>query len=354
MGLLYGKETKVGYQPSLLHELLKPTISGNSINGLGETTVRQATPVYHRRKHFHPWFWVQESFYARQYWDLIQGAIIIKSWWMDKMGHDAIAARQEHDTPANWTRLVKEKALEHPEADIIGIARITPDMIFDRDAQLGQVTEPWILIIGRQMDYQELATNLEKPDEKWRFWKNKFIPGVREVLGTYLRSQKAAWAVADWIRSKGYYARGHGGPKGGPINTLVAAMEAGLGQLGKHGSLIHDELGACMRFSLVLTDMPLVADTPRDIGVDEFCTSCRLCTVECPPQAISDQKQMVRGVEKWYVDFDKCVPYFNERYGCAICLTACPYSRPGIAPTLTRKMLEKKRNPRRVSTTALR
>lgn len=66
MGILYGNETKEGYEPSWLHKVLQPETSGNEINGLGESIQRQPTPVYHRRWHKHPWYWVQESFYARQ------------------------------------------------------------------------------------------------------------------------------------------------------------------------------------------------------------------------------------------------------------------------------------------------
>ena len=71
MGILYGNETKDGYKPSWLHHVLQPKTSGNKINGLGEAQKRQPTPVYHRRWHKHPWYWVQESFYARQMWDLV-------------------------------------------------------------------------------------------------------------------------------------------------------------------------------------------------------------------------------------------------------------------------------------------
>jgi epoxyqueuosine reductase QueG len=45
----------------------------------------------------------------------------------------------------------------------------------------------------------------------------------------------------------------------------------------------------------------------------------------------------VRGVQKWWVDFDKCIPYFNETFGCAICLAVCPWSKPGRAPSLAEK-----------------
>ena len=54
--------------------------------------------------------------------------------------------------------------------------------------------------------------------------------------------------------------------------------------------------------------------------------------------AISEQKQLVRGEEKWYVDFDRCIPYFAETKGCAICIARCPWSRPGVADNLLVKM----------------
>ena len=49
-----------------------------------------------------------------------------------------------------------------------------------------------------------------------------------------------------------------------------------------------------------------------EFGADDFCKTCQVCTNACPPGAIMEKKQMVRGVERWYVDFDKCIPYFVE------------------------------------------
>lgn len=338
MGILYGNETKDGYKPSWLHQVLQPKTSGNEINGLGEAQQRQPTPVYHRRWHKHPWYWVQESFYARQMWDAVQGVIIFKSWRLDRARKTPVANEAEKDTPNSWSARVKEEALKHPYCDVVGIAKLEKDLVFDREWKLGEVTEPWIIVLGNAMDYDKLSKNLAKDDGKKRpFWRNKFLPEVREVLSTYLRSQRAAFKLASWIRAKGHQATGHGGPKGAPINTLHAAIRAGLGELGKHGSIINDELGSCLRFSYVLTDMPLIADGASEFGADDYCMRCQACTRACPPGAISDEKQLVRGVEKWYVDFDKCVPYFNENYGCAICLSICPWSRPGKAPSLIEK-----------------
>ena len=80
-------------------------------------------------------------------------------------------------------------------------------------------------------------------------------------------------------------------------------------------------------------------DEPVDIGVEDLCAQCRICTAACPPEAISDEKQIVRGTNKWYVDFDRCVPYFSDTYGCAICLEVCPWSKPGRGPGLAQRLL---------------
>jgi len=73
---------------------------------------------------------------------------------------------------------------------------------------------------------------------------------------------------------------------------------------------------------------------------------CQACTRGCPPGAISPQKQLVRGTMKWYVDFDKCIPYFGETFACGICLAACPWSRPGLAPRLAEQWTKRVREGR--------
>jgi epoxyqueuosine reductase QueG len=123
---------------------------------------------------------------------------------------------------------------------------------------------------------------------------------------------------------------------------LPLAVQAGLGQLGKHGSLITKEFGSNLRLATVLTNMPLAYDEPVDSGVDDFCESCQICVTNCPPQAIFDTKQMVRGVEKWYVDFDKCVPYFAMNNSCGICVAVCPWTEPGLGESISLKMLAKR------------
>jgi epoxyqueuosine reductase len=118
----------------------------------------------------------------------------------------------------------------------------------------------------------------------------------------------------------------------------IGGSHAGLGELGKHGSMIHRTLGSNFRLACVLTDAPLVPDHRDEFGASDFCSNCRVCADACPPDAIAAERHVVRGEVRWYVDFDKCLPYFNENLSCAICLAVCPFSRPGIGTRLVEKL----------------
>ena len=99
--------------------------------------------------------------------------------------------------------------------------------------------------------------------------------------------------LADWLCGNGWPARGFGNPIRTPLNILPAAIEAGIGELGKHGSLICKEMGSLFRGACVATDLPLAVDAATDIGVGDFCPSCRACTSACPPNALTDEKTLL-------------------------------------------------------------
>ena len=65
-----------------------------------------------------------------------------------------------------------------------------------------------------------------------------------------------------------------------------------------------------------------------------ICQNCRICEDACPPEAIFHTRQMVRETKKWYVGFDRCLPFFNQHQGYVICIAVCPGSRPGVGLNL--------------------
>lgn len=191
------------------------------------------------------------------------------------------------------------------------------------------IEEPWVIILALAHNYERLK---EVPSDETNG------VGVVDVGDQYARGTRASYALANWIRSQGYGAQPYPGPSADALLLIPPAIASGLGELGKHGSMISREFGAGFRLAGVTTDMPLVSTRPDRFGGDEFCLSCQICTRACPPAAISEQKQLVRGEERWCVDFDKCIPYFAESASCAICIAVCPWTVPDVRPKLLATM----------------
>jgi ferredoxin len=304
-------------RPEVLAAL--PDVKGNTINGLGEDTVRRATPVmWHNpdiiaHGRLQTWYQSQTAAPGARAFRLQNMALTEKPLPDVAPGRPGWSAGEA-------TAKVKQAALAR-EADLVGVARMSPDWVFEGY----QAEYRWIVVLVVAMDHAELSA---APSDR----------SQTEVQKQYDRGSRAAIGLAGWMREHGWDAKPHGGPAAGPVVMIPAAIRAGLGELGKHGSMINREYGSSFRLASVLTDMPLVADRADVFGADDFCTSCQLCTNACPVDAIGADKQLVRGETKWYVDFDACIRYFVEHRGCAVCLPICPWSRPGVAPRLAEKM----------------
>ncbi|MGE0440000.1 MAG: 4Fe-4S dicluster domain-containing protein [Gemmatimonadales bacterium] len=318
------KHGKEPFTPSPEQQALWPEISGNTINGLGEPAVRRPSPIY----------WHDPALTPHgplQVWMMEQG---IK----EPALHARRAARAEviatppvpvasarvERPPQDWVREVKELAFGFG-ADLVGIVRTDPLWVYEGY----DFDYPWIVMLGVRMDYEMLETAPE-------------VTAALAVVDGYTGGWKVAKPLADRIREAGWRAEPRGGPPAGPVALVPAALACGFGELGKHGSIINRALGSNFRLAAVFTDLPLAADDPAEFGAEDFCVSCQACVNACPADAISHEKRLVRGVMKWYVDFDRCLPYFNETFGCAVCLAACPWSIPGTAPRLADKMLARR------------
>ncbi len=319
------RPSRVAWAPTAEQRALWPSLSGNAINGVGERTRRKASPIYWHAPDATPHGPLQRWFIARTT-PLVRQAREERQRAIDE-ALPAVAEERQERTAEEWTRDVKRAALE-AGADAVGIARVDPGWMFEGyDAP-----QRWVVVLAVAHAWEALRT---APAET----------AAAEVIHQYARGIRAAKRVAGFLRARGHDAHAHGGPMAAPMLLIPAAIAAGLGELGKHGSLIHRQLGSNFRLACVLTDVPLLPDRPDDFGVDDFCTRCRACSDACPPDAILPTKQLVRGDVRWYVDFDKCLPFFNENQGCAICLAVCPWSRPGVPETLVRKMAERRRRP---------
>ena len=149
-----------------------------------------------------------------------------------------------------------------------------------------------------------------------------------EVHQVYYKLDDMGMRLAHHISAYGYTARMQ--PNGGDFPLPAYGWLAGLGELGKHGSLISPKLGSSFRLCAVSTDMALVPDGPKDHGIDEVCMNCGMCERFCPGLAIKSEKQTVAGIKRWIVERETCEPYFHKLYGCKICLMVCPLNSKGL------------------------
>ena len=154
-----------------------------------------------------------------------------------------------------------------------------------------------------------------------------------EIGRVYAFSALVAVQVAAYIRALGWPARAHHMRNYGVL-VVPVAVDAGLGELGRCGYLMHPQLGANLRLVCVTTDLPLALDPPVNLGVQDFCAKCLKCATACPSRAIPEgDKVVVRGVRKWQIDPVKCLLYWGHLgSACSICQTVCPWSKPPTLP----------------------
>lgn len=295
--------------------------SGNAINGLGETEPRRPRMVWWTPDMGTAEFGaLQQWFYAHERPDDTMLALRQARREACAAEDPPVAPVAVDRSPADWTAAL-DAFVAAGDCEMTGVARMRPEWVYDH-AETGFET---VIMLGVAHDYEELR---HVPD----------LRGGTDVTRQYLRAARASKAVAAWLRHHGWDAEAVTGPMTGKILMIPPALECGFGELGKHGSLINADYGSAFRLGAVLTNAPFAVTAPRSFGVDDFCRHCRICEDACPPIAISPGKQTVRGVEKWYVDFDACIPFFAESSGCAICIAVCPWSRPGVGLSLAEKL----------------
>jgi ferredoxin len=302
----------------------KPPIPGNTINGLGIAEKVRASHVFHNATGERlAWEALDDFFSMINPWSVVK-YMLANTWQLRRQDGPVAATRVAVTDPAAMTADIKAEA-RRLGAGLVGIARVSEEALYEGY----DVPFEFAICIGLPMDRAEMN---HAPQPR----------AAAEVMRTYKEVSRIAIELGEKIRALGWPARAYGNPNRTEIRHIPLALNAGLGQLGKHGSMISQEFGSNLRLAAVLTDLPLAVDGPVDIGVDDLCKSCLRCVQDCPPGAIFNEKQMVRGELKWYVDFDKCIPYFVKTYGCAICLEVCPWSEPGRGPSLSEKLLSKR------------
>ena len=297
-----------------------PTVTGNTINGLGETEQRRPKLVFWAPNpddiafgEVQKWFYMCQPDSPEMATERAKRQVVLDAALPDL---NPLALEQ---SPSAWTSSL-DQFVDAGDCEMVGATEMKQEWVFEGQ----ETTFKTVIMVGVHHDYEELKHAPE------------FRAGI-EVVRQYGRAAAAAKKITAWLMDQGWDAEAVTGPMAGKLVMIPPALECGFGELGKHGSLINPEFGSSFRLSAVLTNAPFASTKKRDFGIDEFCSKCRICEDACPPIAIEPDKKTVRGDERWYVDFDKCIPYFAENSGCAICIVECPWSRPGVGIDLAQK-----------------
>ncbi|MFC1514060.1 reductive dehalogenase [candidate division KSB1 bacterium] len=147
----------------------------------------------------------------------------------------------------------------------------------------------------------------------------------------YSRMAITSSTLVDFITELGYFAVAAGNELG---LSIPMAIDAGFGELGRNGLLITPKYGPRVRLAKIITNMPLVPDSPISFGVKEFCEACMLCADDCPSKSIPTTKQTWKGTsfsnnpgsKKWYIYPETCNDF--NGFSCSNCKRVCPFNKP--------------------------
>jgi ferredoxin len=205
------------------------------------------------------------------------------------------------------TAEIKKVAYEFG-ADGVGIAKLTPVMV--REGV--DLSHDYAICMIIAEDYAEALKGPRATEQ--------------EACDVYVRCAEIATKLAQHVRTLGYAAVAHHNGAC-DIQAIPAMIAAGLGELGKHGSLVHPDFGASHRPGIVTTSMPLAPDMPFEFGLQETCLHCNLCSNNCPGDAIPREEFVfTEGIRRWLTDLEKCYVFSRLRAEyCHICVDVCPY-----------------------------
>ncbi|MGD8813599.1 MAG: reductive dehalogenase domain-containing protein [Anaerolineales bacterium] len=192
----------------------------------------------------------------------------------------------------------------------IGYAKVDPRWVFQDKA----VVYEHAMVFAMEMDKQRIDT---APS----------IACMKTVMETYRDQGRVANKIAARLRQLGYGAHA-GHPLMGLALYPPLAQAAGLGWMGLNGIIITPEHGPRVRLAAVFTSIEnLPLNTKNDHGwIETYCESCRVCIRKCPPQALYGEPVRHENGQLTYVDNKLCFPYFNEYYGCSVCVKVCPFN----------------------------
>ena len=221
---------------------------------------------------------------------------------------------QPTKSQADAAFLTELESLAHAlGATAVRYVKVPPNAIFQHKG----IPHPYAVIFTVEMDRDTMST---APS----------FAAFKEVANGYKNLALIGNKLAHLMRRNGFAAY-PGTALGGLTDYAYLAELAGLGAIGYHGLLITPQEGALLRINTIYTNITNLPVSPPNehLWVRDFCAMCKKCIRSCPVQAIYDQPRPRGDGGMQCIEHDACRDYFNQNFGCAICLAICPFSQNG-------------------------
>ncbi len=268
--------------------------------------------------------------------------LILSRAWSNAMG--AVSPRGVNGPPEEWdfpkgsgskapykmkdpkkTSALIKKVAHQFGSTLVGITKLNPDWVYRvplrgrgfKPDQPIEVPRHWVyaIVVGVPMSWDPMYAN----------------PPYGTSNDAYSLSRIVAYRLTAFIKNLGYAARPHVPGNSYDLMVPPILVDAGIGEQGRHSIVITPELGCNFRPSIVTTNIPMKPDKPIDMGVRDFCKTCKVCAEQCPSGAISKGgKVTIRGYTRYALDASKCHNFWYSKLGnmgCRLCVAVCPYTR---------------------------
>jgi epoxyqueuosine reductase len=206
-----------------------------------------------------------------------------------------------------------ELVLTRMGVSAIGYATVSEDEIFIQKGILYKNA----IVLTAPMDREKINT----------------APGLESSetsFASYAMLGEIVNQVADHLRAHGFGAQADPA-LGGKVSFPNLAENANIGLRGRNGLLISPENGPCQRIAAVytsITNLPVLSENPH-VWIRDFCKTCGECARHCPVGAIDLENESGSEGCRPFIDAKKCHPYFEEHYGCGVCIRVCPFHIQG-------------------------
>ena len=179
-----------------------------------------------------------------------------------------------------------------------------------------------VIVLGLRIPKGTTDTNARTPAEA-------VGPYAFAQFESVVRLRFLAWNVMRFLEDEGHSAAiafdltgtssVSGTPRGEQPDAFTnnfTAVAAGLGRLGKCGTVITPENGTNMRFVAVITDADLPEDNvSKDASLNESCAKCTSCISSCPTKAFGAEISIkIDGVVEKVMKIDQTKCDWAKRY----------------------------------------